>query len=193
MLKTAPLLLSLPLKVPPKTTKFPSIQPNSDKKRFGDKGPHAWCSVTWFQRLTAGREGQNINTTAAELWIGLFSVAVTQLVEGGSSKARSRFDFQGIHKLIKCLPWMLCKSLWEKVFVKWMNVNLWGTQSWHEKRSSLKRWKPLIWRKLWHSHRHIPNISEWNILIDLTERGESQWTHFTSILSCISEWNRIFS
>lgn len=103
------------------------------------------------------------------------------------------FDFQGIHKLIKCSPWMLCKSLWEKVFVKWMNVNLWRTQSWHEKRSSLKRWKPLIWRKLWHSHRHIPNISEWNILIDLTERGESQWTHFTSILSCISEWNRIFS
>lgn len=83
------------------------------------------------------------------------------------------FDFQGIHKLIKYLPWMLCKSLWEKVFVKWMNVNLWGTQSWHEKRSSLKRWKPLILRKLWHSHRHIPNISEWNILIDLTERGES--------------------
>ncbi len=68
--------------------KFPSIQQNSDKKRFGYKGPHVWCSVTWLQRLTAGRAGQNINKTAAELWIGLFSFAVTQMVEGGSSKAK---------------------------------------------------------------------------------------------------------
>ncbi len=88
MLKPHPAVFP-PSQVPTKKKKIP-INPTKlrEKKRFGYKGPHVWCSVTWLQRLTAGRAGQNINKTAAELWIGLFSFAVTQMVEGGSSKAK---------------------------------------------------------------------------------------------------------
>lgn len=45
------------------------------------------CELTAV-KLTADRENKNIIATAAELWIVLFLVPLTQPVEGGTSKAK---------------------------------------------------------------------------------------------------------
>ncbi len=123
-------------------------------------------------------------STAAELWIGFIFGCCNSTGWGWQQQSQGHGLISGNTQTNKMFTLNALQVALEKVFVKWMNVIYEGL-SLDMRRGALSKMKALIWRKLWHSHRHIPNISEWNILIDLTERGESQWTHFTSILSCI--------